>query len=208
MKFPLYKLFGGFNTKIIDNTKHLDKDTRPTIYIVSHKFSFMDILVSLEVFSKLSPNLRTIAGVSDIPECMKKIVSSLLNFWCPNMLLIPYNKRYGNTTKEMSKHLYLGDDIIIWQQPYNKSKGLYYILEQCIYDYGIHPRLVYIDITDKKTTEPINTESLFCIIQKTRNKTYWVTSHEIDYKIHQNMDNIYDNFTVPFWRQIDEKIKV
>ena len=209
---PLYKLFGGFGTKIIDTTSHLNKDIRPTIYIVSHKFSFMDILVAFSVFSALSTDLRTIAGVSDIPECLKKLVTMLLNYWCPNMLLIPYNKRYGNTTKEMTKHLCLADDIIIWQQPYNKSRGLYYILEQCNYEYDIHPRLVYINIDDKITSETItsetiNNDSLIHIIRKTRNKTYYVSSYEIEYTIQPKMTDIYENFTVPFWNQIDDKIK-
>jgi hypothetical protein len=206
MVVPLYKLFGGFGTKIIDTTSHLNKDIRPTIYIVSHKFSFMDILVAFAVFSALTTHLRTIAGVSDIPECLKKLVTVLLNYWCPNMLLIPYNKRYGNTTKEMTKHLCLADDIIIWQHPYNKSRGLYYILEKCVYEYDIQPRLVYIDIADKITNETINNDSLLNIIRKTRNKTYYVTSYQIEYTIQPKLTDIYENFTVPFWRQIDEQI--
>ncbi len=83
---------------------------------------------------------------------------------------------------------------------------MYYILEQCVYEYDIQPRLVYIDIADKITNETINNDSLLNIIRKTRNKTYYVTSYQIEYTIQPKLTDIYENFTVPFWRQIDEQI--
>jgi hypothetical protein len=214
MNVPLYKLFGGFNTEIINNTQTKDtmKSDRPTIYIASHRFSFMDILVTFEIFARLSvgtrENPRILSGVSDTPELLKIIVTLLLNFWCSKMLMISYSKRYGNTTKEMAKYLYWGDDIVIWQHPYNKSRGLYYILHKCIYEYGVTPRLVYIDITDKMTNETINNESVWNIIRKTRNKTYYATSHEIEYTIEREItDDIYKQFTEPFWDQVCAKLK-
>ena len=206
----LYKLFGGSNTKIFNNTTHTAKDAIPTVYIVSHKFSFMDILIAFEIFAQCGnkENQRVIGGVCDVSEWFQIALTTIFNWVCPTMHLISYNKRCGNATKEMTKHLYLGDDIIIWQHPYNKSRGLYYILHKCIYDYGVTPRLVYIDIADKVTNETINNESIVNIVRKTRNKTYYATSHEIEYKIEREItDDIYKQFTEPFWDQVCAKLK-
>ena len=206
---PLYKIFGGFKTKINNNATHLSKLEQPTIYIISHKFSYMDIVVSAEVFSQLNNRIgrRTIVGIADVPEWFSRFLPKLYNFWYPRLFLIAYNKRFGNTTKEMVKHLCLGDDVIIWQQPYNKSRGLYYILEQCIYLHHVNPRVVYIDIDDKLTTETLNNESILQIIKKTHNKTYHISSYEIEYDIQQNASSIYDDFTSPFWKSIETKLK-
>ena len=205
----LYKLFGGGNTKIFNHTTHTAKDAMPTVYIVSHKFSFMDILIAFEVFSQLSPaNQRAIGGVCDVPEWFQIALTTIFNWVCPTMHLISYNKRCGNATKEMTKHLYLGDDIIIWQHPYNKSRGLYYILEQCIREYNMTPRLVYIDISDKMTATTVNNESPINIFRKVRNKLYYVTSHEIEYKIDLDITyDIHEQFTKPFWDQVCAKLK-
>jgi hypothetical protein len=206
----LYKFFGGSKTTIFNNTTHTAKDARPTIYIVSHKFSWFDILVTFEIFSQCGnkANPRVIAGICDVPDWFRILLLLLLNYVCPALQLIAYNKRYGNTTQEVAKYLCWGDDIVIWQHPYNKRRGLYYILHKCIYEYGVTPRLVYIDITDKMTNETINNESVWNIIRKTRNKTYYATSHEIEYTIEREItDDIYKQFTEPFWDQVCAKLK-
>ena len=215
---PLYKLVGGFGTQIINNAPHAAKDARPTIYIVSHKFSFMDILITFEIFLQFTHlriaqsgercnrnHQRVIGGVCDVPEWFRIVLTSIFNWVCLTMHMISYNKRYGNTTKEMAKHLYFGDDVVIWQHPYNESKGLYYILEQCIHELGVTPRVVYIDISDKMTVTTVNNESPINIFRRVRNKRYYVTSYDVNYQLDQGLssDKIYDNFTVPFWRQID-----
>jgi len=206
----LYKFFGGSKTTIFNNTTHTAKDMLPTIYIVSHKFSWFDILVTFEIFSQSGnkENPRVIAGICDVPDWFRILLLLLFNYVCPALQLIAYNKRYGNTTKEVAKDLCLGDDIVIWQHPYNKRRGLYYILHKCIYEYGVTPRLVYIDITDKMTNETINNEFIWNIIRKTRNKTYYATSHEIEYTIEREItDDIYKQFTEPFWDQVCAKLK-
>ena len=206
----LYKFFGGSRTTIFNDTTHTSKDARPTIYIVSHKFSWFDILVTFELFSQRGNNEipRAIAGICDLPEWFRILLLLLLNYACPALQLIAYNKRYGNTTHEVSKYLSWGDDIVIWQHPYNKRRGLYYILHKCIYEYGVMPRLVYIDITDKITEETINNESVINIVRKTRNKTYYATSHEVKYNIEREiLDYIYKQFTEPFWDQVCAKLK-
>jgi hypothetical protein len=200
----LYKLFGGSNTKIFNNTTHTAKDAMPTVYIVSHKFSFMDILIAFEIFAQCgnNENQRVIGGVCDVSEWFQIALTTIFNWVCPTMHLISYNKRCGNTTKEMTKHLYFGDDIIIWQHPYNKSRGLYYILEQCIREYNMTPRVVYIDISDKMTATTVNNESPINIFRKVRNKRYCVTSREIEYKLDRGTSyDIYEQFTKPFWDQ-------
>jgi hypothetical protein len=200
----LYKLFGGSNTTIVNNTQHLEKTKRPTIYIVSHKFSYFDILISFELFSQcvLETELRVIAGVCDVPDWFRVLIVLLFNYVCQGLKLIAYNKRHGNTTQELANHLCLGHDIIIWQHPYNKSRGLYYILHKCIYEHNIVPRLVYVDICDHITTETLNNDPIWNIIRKTRNKTYYATSYEIKYSIAREItDDIYEEFTVPFWYQ-------
>lgn len=205
----LYKFFGGSKTTIFNNTTHTSKYTRPTIYIVSHKFSWFDILVTIEIFSQSGneENPRVIAGICDVPDWFRILLLLLLNYVCPALQLIAYNKRYGNTTKEVAKHLCWGDDIVIWQHPYNKSRGLYYILHKCIYEYGVTPHLVYIDIADKLTNETINNDSILNIIRHTRNKTYYATSHEIEYNIEREItDDIYNHFTEPFWDQVCAKL--
>lgn len=201
----LYKLIGGCDTTIVNNATHTAKDTRPSIYIVSHKFSYFDIVVTLEIFSQLLNQIsrRVIAGVCDVPDWFRIIFVYLCSYLFPTLQLIAYNKRHGNTTRELSKHLFLSDDIIIWQHPYNKSRGLYYMLYKCIYERGVLPRLVYIDISDKVTTETINNDTALSIIRKTRNNTYYVTSYEIEYKIDREMpDDIYEQFIVPLWDKV------
>jgi hypothetical protein len=200
----LYKLFGGSNTTIVNNTQHLEKTKRPTIYIVSHKFSYFDILASFEIFSQCVPEteLRTIAGVCDVPDWFRVLLVLLFNYVCTSLKLIAYNKRNGNTTQELANNLCLRNDVIIWQHPYNKSRGLYYILHKCIYEHNVVPRLVYIDICDRITTETLNNEPIWNIIRKTRNRTYYATSYEIKYSVAREItDNIYEEFTVPFWYQ-------
>ena len=201
----LYKFFGGSNTKIFNNTTHTVKDERPTIYIVSHKFSWFDILVVFELFSQCSnpSSPRVMAGICDVPDWFRILLLLLLNYACPALQLTAYNKRHGNTTQEVAKYLCWGDDLVIWQHPYNKSRGLYYILHKCIYVYGLTPRLVYIDITDHMTKDTLNNESIVNIIRKTRNKTYYATSKEIEYTIEREMtDDVYKYFTEPFWDQV------
>jgi len=200
----LYKLLGGTKTTIVNNTQHLSKTKRPTIYIVSHKFSYFDILVSFEIFSQSEENAnpRTIAGVCDVQDWFRVLLVLLFNYVCPALQLIAYNKRHGNTTQELANNLCLRNDVIIWQHPYNKSRGLYYILHKCIYEHNVVPRLVYIDICDHMTKETINNQSIWNIVRKTRNKTYYATSYEIKYSISREItDNIYEEFTVPFWYQ-------
>ena len=201
----LYKLLGGTKTIIVNNTTHLAKDTRPTIYIVSHKFSYFDILVAFEIFSQCVPEteVRVIAGVCDVQDWFRVLIVLLLNYVCTALKLIAYNKRHGNTTQELANHLCLGHDIIIWQHPYNKSRGLYYILHKCIYEHDTIPRVVYIDICDHITAETINNQSIWNIVRKTRNKTYYATSYEIEYKLErETTDNIYEQFTAPFWNRV------
>ena len=200
----LYKLLGGTKTTIVNNAVHLSKTKRPTIYIVSHRFSYFDILITFEIFSQCVPetDVRVIAGVCDVQDWFRVLLVLLLNYVCSALKLIAYNKRRGNTTQELANNLCLLNDIIIWQHPYNKSRGLYYILHKCIYEHDVVPRLVYIDICDHMTTETVNNEPIWNIIRKTRNKTYYATSYEIEYKLErETADNIYEQFTVPFWYQ-------
>ncbi len=197
----LYKLLGS---TIVNNTQHLAKDTRPTIYIVSHKFSYFDILISFEIFSQCvqETEIRVIAGVCDVQDWFRVLLVLLFNYVCSALQLIAYNKRHGNTTQELANNLRLRNDVIIWQHPYNKSRGLYYILHKCIYEHNIVPRLVYIDICDHTTSETINNQSIWNIVRKTRNKTYYATSYEIKYSISREItDDIYEEFTVPVWYQ-------
>lgn len=200
----LYKLLGGTKTIIVNNTQHLAKDIRPTIYIVSHKFSYFDILIAFEIFSQCvqETEIRVIAGVCDVQDWFRVLLVLLFNYVCQGLKLIAYNKRHGNTTQELANNLRLRNDVIIWQHPYNKSRGLYYILHKCIYEHNIVPRLVYVDICDHITVETLNNEPIWNIVRKTRNKTYYATSYEIKYSIAREItDDIYEEFTVPFWYQ-------
>lgn len=208
----LYKLLGS---KIVNNAKHLAKTKRPTIYIVSHRFSYLDILASFEIFSQVVMSRpRTIAGVCDVPDWFRVLLVMLLNNICQDLKLIAYNKRHGNTTQKLVNNLCSSNDIIIWQQPYNKSRGLYYILHKCIYEHNIVPRLIYIDICDHITRETINNESIWNIICKTTNKTFYATSYEIKHSIAREItENIYEQFTVPFWSKAllaknNDKVKI
>ena len=99
----LYRVFGG---SIIDETNICDMrpTTKPTVYIVSHLFSYMDILLTLEIMTQATLHHRTISGVANIPHFTKPIITKLFGYISPKIHFISHNTRDGNTA-DMLTHI-------------------------------------------------------------------------------------------------------
>jgi hypothetical protein len=189
----LYRVFGG---SIIDETNICDMrpTTKPTVYIVSHLFSYMDILLTLEVITRATIQERTIAGVANVPHMTKPIITNLFGYISPNINFISHNTRGGNTADMLANNLREGHDIILWQHPYNTHKSLYHLLSET------KPRLVYIDITSRRL-QTINNMNCLAILRYTCCHRYRITSTEIDYSniLRENETDIVNGFNRPLW---------
>ena len=189
-----------FGASIIDETNldDLRQTNKPTIYIVSHRFSYMDIVLAFDVIGRATIRNRTIAGVANVPQIVKSILTKLFNCLKPKIQFISYNTRGGNTSELLASNLREGDDVIVWQHPYNKHKSLYHLLSET------RPRLVYIDIASRRSEKTINDMNLFAIFGRTCCHTYTITSREIDYSgfLRENETDIIDGFNRPLWDEI------
>jgi hypothetical protein len=193
----LYRIFGG---SIINETNVVDlrPTHKPTVYIVSHLFSYMDILLALEVITQTTLHHRTIAGVANVPHFSKPIITKLFGYISPKIHFISHNVRDGNTSDMLAQNLRDGADIILWQHPYNKHKSLYHLLSET------KPRLVYIDISSSRTTQTINNMNWLSILGRTCCHTYKIISREIDYSniLRENENDIVGYFNKPLWDTI------
>lgn len=182
---------------IIDETQqsHLQSTDIPTIYLVSHNYSFIDILLTFDLVNKATNIPRIISGVANIPNFVKLIITTLFNYVAPFIRFIPHNTCDGNTSILLANELKNGNDIFIWQHAYNKHKSLYYIISE------VKPRLVYINISNTKIKSSINTNFILYILYRTICSTYRVTSKVVDYSAYyiENSQNIYDDFNVKLW---------
>lgn len=193
----LHRMFGA---SIIDETNldDLRQTNKPTIYIVSHRFSYMDIVLAFDVIGRATIRNRTIAGVANVPPIVKSILTNLFNCLKPKIQFVSYNTRGGNTSELLASNLREGDDVIVWQHPYNKHKSLYHLLSET------RPRLVYIDIASRRSEKTINDMNLFAILGRTCCHTYTITSREINYSafLRENEIDIIDGFNRPLWDEV------
>jgi len=192
----LYRIFGG---SVIDETNVVDlrPTHKPTVYIVSHLFSYMDILLALEVITQATLHRRTIAGAANVPHIAKPIITKLFGYISPKIHFISHNTRDGNTADMLARNLRDGADIILWQHPYNTHKSLYHLLSET------KPRLVYIDIASRRT-KTINNMNCLAILGHTCCHTYRIVSREIDYSniLRENETDIVSGFNKPLWDAI------
>ena len=195
----LSRLIGS---SIIDDTNpaHLRAANKPTVYIVSHRFSYMDIVIAFDVTNQATIVPRTITGVANVPNFAKRAINALLDYASPLIKFVPHNTRDGSTSELLIADLRNGCDVFIWQHPYNAHKSLYHIAS------AVRPRIVYIDISDNKTHSSLNSNGIWSIFRKTCCSTYRVTSKEIDYNrfFVENSSNIFNEFNVPFWNDCGE----
>jgi hypothetical protein len=190
----MYRIFGG---SIIDETdisdmRQIDKST---VYIVSHLFSYMDILLTLEMITRSTISHRTIAGVANVPHTAKQLITKLFGYMSPKIKFVSYNTRDKNTSEMLADNLRRGDDLFLWQHPYNKHKSLYHLLSET------RPRLVYIDIASHRANKTINNGNIASILNHTCCKTYTITSREINYSdiLRANETDIVGGFNDPLW---------
>ncbi len=190
----LSPLFAG---SVIDKTQshHMDATTIPTVYIVSHLFSYMDILLVSDTITKNTTGFRKLVGVTNAPPLPQTLMMEMLNLLSDKIQYVSYNTRDGNTSRILARELRYGNDIIIWQHPNNHHKSLYYLLRDT------RPRLIYVDISDNKTTRTINNDDIFVILQYTLGRKYIIQSREIDYSeiLRDNEIDIVRNFNIPLW---------
>jgi hypothetical protein len=191
----LSQLFAG---SVIDKTKshHMNATTKPTIYIVSHLFSYIDILLALDTITKNTIGFRKLVGVTNAPPLPQTLMMEMLNLLSDKIEYVSYNTRDGNTSRILARELRYGNDIIIWQHPNNHHKSLYYLLRDT------RSRLVYIDISDNKTKRTINNDDPFAILLYTSGRNYIIQSWEIDYSkiLSDDEIDIIRNFNIPLWK--------
>lgn len=197
----MYRIFGG---SIIDETdlQHMRQaEDKPTVYIVSHLFSYMDIALTLEVMTRATTKPRTIAGVANVPNAAKTMITQLFGCLSPKIKMISHNTRDKNTSELLAANLRDGHDIILWQHPHNKHKSLYHLLAE------FKPRLVYIDIASHRAKRTINDQNCITILSSTCCKTYMISSLEIDYSeiLRENEPDIVGGFNKPLWDYIHSR---
>lgn len=193
----LHRVFGA---SIIDETNvdDLRQTDKPTVYVVSHRFSYMDIALAFDVIGRATIRKRTIAGVANVSPIVKSILTNLFNCLKPQIQFVSYNTHGGNTSELLASNLREGDDVILWQHPYNKHKSLYHLLSET------RPRLVYIDIASHRSEKTINDMNLCAIFGRTCCHTYTITSREIDYSafLRDNETDIVDGFNRSLWDEV------
>ena len=193
----LHRVFGA---SIIDETNvdDLRQTDKPTVYVVSHRFSYMDIALAFDVIGRATIRKRTIAGVANVSPIVKSILTNVFNCLKPQIQFVSYNTHGGNTSELLASNLREGDDVILWQHPYNKHKSLYHLLSET------RPRLVYIDIASHRSEKTINDMNLFAIFGRTCCHTYTITSREIDYSafLRENEIDIVGGFNRPLWDEV------
>lgn len=211
-------------SKYIDNTDGNDieqnmdtnKIIRPTIYIVSHRFSYMDILLSMHLFgnrAKSSGTIRYISGISNVNTVLRRIICDFAKLTFPYLRLTPFDVRHKDScTENMAKSMLNGQDVILWLNYMSKATGTYHIISKAK-DLGLNPRMIYVDI-DKKYTRSdeenqdciyssVNTLPIHKICFRTCCKSYIITSREIDYNQFwkASESNIFENFNKKLWGQ-------
>ena len=191
----LSRLFAG---SVADNAvaRHMNATTTSTVYIVSHLFSYMDILLALDAIAKSTNRYRILVGVTNAPPLSQACMMELLNASSNKIRYIAYNTRDGNTSRVLSGHLRNGNDVIIWQHPANTHKSLYYLLRET------RPRLIYVDIADGRTSRTINNDEPLAIAIQTIGRHYTITSREIDYMpiLCDDEADIVSGFNIPLWK--------
>lgn len=187
-------MFGGM---VIDESQshHMNVAMKPTVYIVSHLFSYMDILLVLDVIEKHTTKFRKLVGVTNAPLLPQTLMTEMLNLSSEIIQYVSYNTRDRNTSRILARELRCGNDIIIWQHPNNHHKSLYYLLRDT------RSRLIYVDITDGETKHTINNYDPFTILWYTIGRRYIIKSQEIDYSqiLCGHETDIVNNFNIPLW---------
>jgi len=71
-------MFGGM---VIDESQshHMNVAMKPTIYIVSHLFSYMDIILALNAIEKHTTKFRKLVGVTNAPPLPQTLTMEILN---------------------------------------------------------------------------------------------------------------------------------
>jgi len=191
----LSRLFAG---SVADETlaHHMNATTTATVYIVSHLFSYMDILLALDAIAKNTTKYRILVGVTNAPHLSQALMMELLNALSSKIQYISYNTQDRNTSNRLSRHLRSGNDIIIWQHPDNSHKSLYYLLRET------RPRLIYVDIADGRTAHTINNDKPAEIVMRTIGNKYTIQSREIDYLriLRNDEQDIINGFNIPLWK--------
>ena len=119
-----------FDGMVIDKSQshHMNATTKTTIYIVSHLFSYIDILLALGAITKNTTKFRKLVGVTNAPRLPQTLTMEILNLLSDKIQYVSYNTRDRNTSRILERELRCGNDIIIWQHPNNSHKSLYYLL--------------------------------------------------------------------------------
>ena len=197
----LHRIFG---VSIVDETNadDLRQSDKPTVYIVSHLFSYMDITLAFDVIGQATTHDRTISGVANVPPVAKSAITKLFNYLTPKIKFISHNTRDGNTSELLARNLRDGADVVLWQHPYNKHQSLYHLVSE------MKPRLVYIDITSHQSAKTINEMGILAIFKRTCCNTFKITSREIDYSgiLRENEHDIEGGFNRPLWDDIHRSV--
>ena len=207
MGIDWFKLACGSKTKILDYTVRSEMEQtpdQPTIYLCSHYYSLADVLIvsdMLDRHNKDSGTIRRFNAICNTSKSLERLNQRIVGTSYPSIEVHSINARKGRTSDGIGRALCRGEDVVLFQHPYNDHKSLYYIIQRCI-EHGIAPRIMYVDIRIMGSVDPktVNSRSIPSILYAIRNETYVLRNKIIDYPKQMILDDrISREFNAPIW---------